>query len=223
MPITETLIFTMATFLISDPGIEQAKAAPQSGYHCLYEDRGSFGLISGMFDVTTTGEVIGGEVLWEGAGTSIEAPRIGGEWFMRVDHQFSIEDGTVNFFWHIWDSDHRSRRRSLTLSLELTTVIESTTRSSRIASGLERSGGPFYLIVASSDAFAMARGAEKLFIVARNKKYKIVKQSQIDPGLFEPIEQRIKLAFDRVQSMIADPSKYCTFTNDVDDEHVVVT
>lgn len=134
-----------------------------------------------------------------------------------------MDYGYVNFLWHIWDQEHGTKARPLTLSLELTTTTAPTMKSSRMASELERSGGPFYLSVPWGDAYAMARGTENLFVVARDAKFNIIRHSEIDRRIFEQVEPHLKAAFNSVRSMIADPAKHCTSTNDIHDHDIVVT
>jgi hypothetical protein len=69
----------------------------------------------------------------------------------------------------------------------------------------------------------MARGSSSLYLIARNPRFEVVDQVEVDRTLFERAEPHIKSAFEIVQRIIANPVDHCMQVDDLRDDDIIVT
>jgi hypothetical protein len=196
---------------------------PQSGYQCAYEERGAFGVVSSNFEIRSPGETGGGYVQWD-AGTTSTNPMISGAWFRHAVPGFSLDYGYVSIMRHIWEKRAAGKRpRPLELSLALSATNAPGMNTSRLATEFQRSGGPFHIQINWRDAAAMAQGAARLYLVARNRRADVVDEVELDRTMFERAEPHIAAAFDAVERMIADPARHCTYVEALRQDGIIAT
>lgn len=214
-----------ATLLLSGCATVDAAPgnAPQPGYRCHFEQRGSFGVISSDFDVRSTGERDGAYIRWDAGNGDFANPWVTGAWFRQPDGHFSLDYGYISIMRHIWERRLGKPPRPMTLSLELSPTIAPIMKTSRLASDLQRSGGPFHLQLNWSDVAAMARGSSNLYLIARNSRLEVVDQVGLDRTTFARAEPHITSAFETVNRMLADPSGHCSKVEDLRDDDIIVT
>ncbi len=199
------------------------RSSPQPGYRCNFELRGSFGVISSDFEIPVTGEGYGAYIRWDAGDGSFANPWITGAWFKQSSGHFSLDYGYVSIMRHIWEQRPGRRPRPLTLSLELSPTIAPIMRASRLSSDFQQSGGPFHIQLNWSVVAALARGSPNLYLIARNRRFEMIDQVEVNRDVFVRAEPHLIAAFDSVERMITNPADHCLRVEDLRDDDIVVT
>lgn len=202
---------------------QSTKRIPQPGYQCQIEKRGTFGVIKSDFQIFDSGQINGAYIRWDAGNGQFANPWITGAWFKNKNGHFSIENGYISIMRHIWDIKPSRRPRPMRLSLELTSNLQTAYGTARIASKIERSGGPFHLQVNWNDASALARGPDALYVAARNSRKELVDYIEIDRAAFSRAEPEIKATFGEVEKMLASPAEKCARSEDLGTDDIIVT
>lgn len=199
------------------------KRKPEPGYSCKVEHRGDFGIIRADFVIKDSGEGPPAYLQWDAGDGTFRNPWITAAFFRQADGRYSLSHGYISIMRHIWEQRPGKRRRPMKLRLELTTDPAYTFASSRMASEVQLSGGPFHLQLSWLDAAALAEGSTVLYLVARNARHDVVDKSEIDRTIFARAEPHIRSAFAEIERMTARPAEFCTHADDLGTDDIVVT
>lgn len=142
-------------------------------------------------------------------------PQLIGMWNVTGAAPLAIDDGTVAVEWQRQETRKRVKRR-----LELTTKARthfwppSAVRSEL----MERP----HIFMGWSDMAAFAGGAERLFLVVRDKRQTIVDQHPLDPAIVADGKRKIETAMAEIERISADFRIKCD-AGDIEPGDIVVT
>jgi hypothetical protein len=200
-----------------------SKRKPEPGFACKIEHRGDFGVITTDFQIFDSGVASASYIKWDAGRGTFANPWITAAFFHRKDGSYALGYGYVSIMRHIWEHRPGRQPRPLKLSLELTTHPILAFGAVRMAGPLERSGGPFHLELDWGDAAALAKGSTHLYLVARNARRDVMDQVEIDRTIFARAEPHIVAAFAEAEAMARRPAEFCTHSDDLGTDDIVIT
>lgn len=197
-----------------------AHRAPDPGYSCSLEKRGDFGLITASFELSLRAGWRSDFLTWDAGDGEFANPWITAAWYRTAERRFEMENGYVSITRHI----SLAKRQTLDLKLYLRTIAGAPRYPGSImASEYERSGGPYHFRAEWSEVAALARGSPRLHLVAVDRKHKVVDDTVIDGAIFARATPHVEAAMRDLEAMIDNPSRACTFVEDLGTDDIVVT
>lgn len=144
-------------------------------------------------------------------------PRLTGMWNITGPAPLAIDDGTVAIDWPRQENEthKRDKRR-----LELTTKARAHFWPPSVVRS-ELMEQP-HIFVAWSDMAAFADGAERLFLVVRDKRQAIVDQHPLDPAIVADGKRKIERAMAEMERISANFRTKCQ-AGDIEPGDIVVT
>jgi hypothetical protein len=70
---------------------------------------------------------------------------------------------------------------------------------------------------------AYARGADRLFVILRDRRGRIFQQAALAPAAFADAEAKITTTLARMERMSASFRSECSHENDISDRDIVIT
>jgi hypothetical protein len=191
---------------------------PRPGYSCSV---GKF-LDSEIWASSTLdaqGVQIGASLEWRGAAAPghYDEPRFYGHWSVNGPEPLALTDGSITLDWR--PRSVAAARRPAKAWLELTTVPSANRWPAPPFSSGDKAGRNPSIVTPWGDLIAFARGAERLSMIVRDKRWRIVDQTPVDPALFTAAERRLTTVLGRLATMAADYRSKCEYVEDLDADY----
>ncbi|HEY0622014.1 hypothetical protein [Sphingomonas sp.] len=217
-------VLATALLLIAGEAHAAEKRKPEPGWKCALENRGPFGVISSAFEISKRPQALPAHLSWRDGDGTFRNPWLSAAWFRKPDGSYSLDHGYVNITRHIWKGRVGKGPRAQKLRLEIRTTLDQPRfRAAALASAVQRSGGPFHMQLYWHDLAAFARGAPRLYLVARNTKSEMVDHVEIDREIFDRAAPHVEAAMRKIEEIYAAPAKHCTHFDDLRETDIVVT
>ncbi|QFT78291.1 hypothetical protein FIU90_12140 [Erythrobacter sp. THAF29] len=169
------------------------------------------------------GEQPNGFVKWDAGDGNYQNPWITAAWYLNPDQRFELKNGYANVMWHIWQIDGKARDVDDKLALEFRVDgNEHRFGNARLSSPYQRSGGPFHISVDWLLLSSLAKGADELFLVARDEENAELLSVAVDPQIFARARPKVIEVMRDIEGKIADPESHCDRHDFSEEDNIIV-
>lgn len=159
---------------------------------------------------------------WKLRGGDIWQPGVNAIWSTDGDRPLEIDDGAVFLQWSPRLPPKSRAPRKLTIELSTRARAQPWPRA-LMTSTPGYPSQTTMLMTSWSDMRAYARGADRLFVILRDRRGQIFQQAALAPSAFADAEAKIAAAVARMERMSASFRSECSHENDISDNDIVIS